>query len=153
MPSEAVWSCSPQTARSIALASREGVFAAVHAGWRGLVVGVIQEAADRLRDQGASQVFGALGPCIHAECYEFSESDLRRVAAALGDGVRSRTADGRPALDVPEAVAAALTAGGVTQVAGVEACTACGPGYFSHRARQDSGRQALVAWSSGPEGR
>jgi len=28
-------------------------------------------------------------------------------------------------------------------------CTACGGGRFSHRARADAGRLALVVWSSG----
>jgi copper oxidase (laccase) domain-containing protein len=104
-----------------------------------------------MRARGATSVYGALGPCIHAECYEFSEPELQLVVDVLGEGVRSRTADGRAALDVPTAVAAAMVAGGVTQVPGVDACTGCGGGYFSHRARRDEGRQAMVVWSTGTE--
>jgi YfiH family protein len=132
---------------SIALGSPEGVFAAVHAGWRGLVAGVVDRAARAMRAMGATELVGALGPCIHAECYEFSEVDLRGVAAVCGDAVRGRTSAGRPALDLPAAVASVLAGSGVRQVPGPAACTSCAAGYFSHRARGDRGRQALVVWS------
>lgn len=133
---------------AIALGSEEGVFAAVHAGWRGLVAGVVEATATVMRSLGATAVRGALGPTIHAECYEFGAGDLDAVAARLGDGVRGRTASGRPALDLPAAVAAALEGGGIQPVPGVDACTACHGAYFSHRARGDTPRQALVVWSA-----
>ena len=133
---------------SIALGSPEGAFAAVHAGWRGLVAGVVEEAAAALRALGATSVRGALGPAIHAECYEFGAADLDVVAGRLGDGVRGETTAGHPALDLPAAVAAALGRAGVEPVPGVDACTACGGPYYSHRARRDAGRQARVVWSA-----
>jgi polyphenol oxidase len=133
---------------AIALGSPEGVFAAVHAGWRGLVGGVVEEAVRAMRAMGAGEVVGALGPCVHAGCYEFSEDDLATVASRFGDGVRSRTAAGRPALDIPAAVSASLAASQATETAGIDSCTACAGGYFSHRARADTGRQALIVWSA-----
>ncbi len=135
--------CAP-----IALGSPEGVVGSVHAGWRGLMAGVVERAVEAMVGLGATEVVGALGPCIHADCYEFSGADLDRVAARFGDQVRGRTRSGRPALDLPAAVAAALAAAGAGQQAGVDACTGCAGGYFSHRARGDGGRQALVVWSS-----
>ena len=132
---------------SIALGSPEGVFGAVHAGWRGLVDGVVERAVGVMRANGATEVVGVLGPCIHPECYEFSPPDLDRVASRFGDQVRARTASGRAALDLPAAVAAALAAVGADQRLAA-ACTGCGGDYFSHRVRGDSGRQALVVWSS-----
>jgi polyphenol oxidase len=137
---------------SIALGSRQGVFGAVHAGWRGLVDGVVERAIATMETLGATEVVGALGPCIHPECYEFSGHDLDRVAARYGDGVRGRTSSGRPALDLPAAVSAALAAGGARQRPGMAACTGCSGGYFSHRVRGDVGRQALVVWSAGGGG-
>jgi copper oxidase (laccase) domain-containing protein len=134
---------------AIALGSREGVFAAVHAGWRGLVGGVVEAAVGAMRGLGATDVVGALGPCIHPGCYEFSEDDLAPVAGVYGRRVRGRTSSGRPALDVPATVSAALAAGGAAEAAGINACTACAGGYFSHRARAESGRQALIVWSAG----
>lgn len=154
-PGDALVSDSPECAlvvltadcASIALGSSEGVFGVVHAGWRGLAGDVVEGAVGAMRTMGATRVVGALGPCIHARCYEFSEDDLAGVAAVRGDGVRGLTAAGRPALDVPAAVSAALAASGAAEVVGIDACTACEGGYFSHRARGDGGRQALVVWS------
>ncbi len=134
--------CAP-----IALGSHEGVFGAVHAGWRGLVAGVVDRAVQSMRALGATEVVGAVGPCIHPECYQFSDDDLAAVVAVCGEGARSSTRDGRPALDLPAAVASSLAAAGVRQVRGRDACTACQRGYFSHRARGDGGRQALVVWA------
>jgi hypothetical protein len=133
---------------SVALGSPEGVFGAVHAGWRGLVDGVVEHAVAAMRQLGATDVVGALGPCIHAECYEFSPPDLDLVAARFGDHVRARTVEGRPALDLPVAVAAALTSAGAGLRFPAAPCTGCGGRHFSHRARGDVGRQALVVWSS-----
>jgi YfiH family protein len=135
--------CAP-----VALGSGEGVFAAVHAGWRGLMEGVVQEAVGAMRAMGATDVVGALGPCIHPGCYEFGEDDLARVVGRYGSGVRGCTAAGRPGLDLPATVSAALAASGAREIPGMEACTACSPGYFSHRARGDAGRQALLVWTS-----
>jgi copper oxidase (laccase) domain-containing protein len=135
---------------SIALGSPEGVFAAVHAGWRGLAAGVIEAAAAAVREAGASAVIGSLGPCIHAECYAFSSPDLSPLVVRYGDTVRGVTSAGGLALDLPAAVRAALAVAGVTEVPGIDRCTACDERYFSHRARGDTGRQALIVWRDGP---
>lgn len=133
--------CAP-----VALASPEGVMGAVHAGWRGLVSGIVERAVESMRKLGASAVRGALGPCIHPACYEFSSGDLDRVAERFGDSVRSTTAAGRPALDVPATVTRALENAGAEVTDGQDVCTACSPRHFSYRARSDRGRQALVVW-------
>jgi YfiH family protein len=133
--------CAP-----IALASDEGVTGAVHAGWRGLVAGVVDAAVGAMRDLGATEIVAALGPCIHAECYEFSHADLDAVAAAFGDGVRGTTAAGRPALDVPAAARSALERSGARLVHDADVCTACSTEHYSHRARAELERQAVVVW-------
>lgn len=133
--------CAP-----IALASAEGVIAAVHAGWRGLLGGVIERAVATMRGFGATDIEAALGPCIHAECYEFSEDDLAAVVAQLGETVRGTTASGRPALDVPAAVRVALEQAGVVLVHDLGICTSCSTEHYSHRARADKERQAVVVW-------
>ena len=125
-----------------------GSVAVVHAGWRGLVGGVIPAAVDAMRERGATSISAALGPCIHAECYEFDGPELDALVAEFGESVRSTTATGSPALDMPAAVRAALNAVDVALVLDVDACTSCTPGYWSHRARTDAQRQATVAWLS-----
>ncbi|MBW3626261.1 MAG: polyphenol oxidase family protein [Actinobacteria bacterium] len=132
--------CAP-----VALLGPAGV-GAVHAGWRGVVAGVVGAAVQRMRLLGPGAVRAVVGPCIRPCCYEFGADDLDRVATALGDGVRARTSDGRPALDLPGAVQRSLAAAGVADVVDEGVCTACSPRHWSHRARGDRRRQALVAW-------
>ncbi len=133
--------CAP-----VAFASPEGVIGVAHAGWRGLVAGVIEETVAAMRDLGARSVLAALGPCIHPECYAFGLSDLEAVVARLGPAVRSETSDGQPALDIPTAVAVALERAGAELVADAGICTACSSDHWSWRARQDRQRQATVVW-------
>lgn len=132
---------------AVALASPEGVIGAVHAGWRGVVAGVLEEAVAAMRAIGATHVDAALGPCIRPECYEFSEIDLDAAAARYGDHVRGRSAGGGPAFDMPAAVRGALEASDAALVHVDPGCTACGPAWFSHRARGDVERQAMVVWT------
>jgi copper oxidase (laccase) domain-containing protein len=109
-----------------------------------LLAGVLEAAVGQLRAGGAGAVQAALGPCIHAECYEFSPADLDAVAERLGPAARGVTAAGRPALDVPAAVRAALARAEVDLVHDADVCTGCSPDHYSHRASGDRQRQALV---------
>jgi polyphenol oxidase len=134
--------CAP-----VALVADEGVVAAVHVGWRGLVAGVVEAAAEAVRRAGGARMRAVVGPCIHACCYEFGAADVDRVAARYGDGVRGTTRSGRLALDMPAGVASALAAIPADLTRAGPGCTACGtPPMFSHRARGDSARQAMVVW-------
>jgi copper oxidase (laccase) domain-containing protein len=64
----------------------------------------------------------------------------------LGPEVAGTTAAGTPALDLPTGVRRALEAAGIDQIEFLGDCTACGGDAFSHRARGDGGRQAVLAW-------
>ena len=132
--------CAP-----VALASPEGVIGAAHAGWSGLAAGVLERTVEAMRGLGASRVHAALGPCIGPECNEFGEEDLERVATTVGRAVRSRTATGRLALDLAAGARTVLERQGAT-VDDLSVCTACGPGYYSWRARGEYQRQALIVW-------
>ena len=124
-----------------------GVAAIAHAGWRGLLEGVLANTVATMRELGAPSVEAALGPCVHAECYEFGADDLDAIAERFGASVRSETSTGAPALDVPAAVRAALAAVDVDLVEDASICTACDAGsYWSHRARGEVERQAGVVW-------
>ena len=110
-----------------------GAVAAVHAGWRGIMAGVLEAAVVEMRRRSKGPIRAVLGPCIHPECYEFSAADLEPLEARLGPEVAGRTAAGGLALDLPRAVRLSLTAAGVTDVTDVDVCTACSPDHFSHR--------------------
>jgi purine-nucleoside/S-methyl-5'-thioadenosine phosphorylase / adenosine deaminase len=123
-----------------------GAVGVVHVGWRGLADGVVDAAVGALRELDDGPIVARLGPCIRPRCYEFGADDLAAVAASCGEAVRATTAWGTPALDVPAGIAARLDALGVAEVDDVGTCTACSPRHWSHRARADQARQAVVAW-------
>lgn len=134
--------CAP-----VVLASPQGAVGVVHAGWAGLLAGVVAGAVKELRDLGAVDVKAVLGPCIHAECYEFGHDNLVDLTDRYGPSVAARTASGAPALDLPAAVKVALAEQGIDEVDDVGICTACAAtGYYSWRARRETERQAAVVW-------
>jgi len=120
--------------------------AVVHAGWRGLMAGVVDAAAHAVRALGDQPQVAHLGPCIRPGCYEFADAELTAVAARLGAEVRATTSWGTPALDLPGAVHLALAASGVRAIHDDSGCTACDRRWFSHRARAEAGRFATTAW-------
>jgi len=125
-------------------AEADRVVGAAHAGWRGLVGGVLERTVEAMRALGATDVVAHVGPHIRSRCYEFGGPELDEVAARYGDEVRARTAWGTPALDLSAAVRRALEPLGVA-VVDHGGCTACEPDrWFSHRARGDVGRQAAT---------
>lgn len=133
----------------VALQSPEGIVGAVHAGWRGLANGAIENAVAEMRSMGATSVEAMLGPCIRSECNEFGEAELADFVERWGPSVRSTTQWGTPSFDMVAAVEQICSSIDV-KLAGVDdACTACTTEYFSHRARKDKGRQVMLVWSTG----
>jgi YfiH family protein len=115
-----------------------GRLAVVHAGWRGLVAGVVEAAADAM---GASRATVALaGPSIGPCCYEVSEDVRAPATERFGETVmRGRN------LDLWAGAAAALRNAGVADASFAALCTRCeAERFFSHRAGS-AARQGLVA--------
>jgi YfiH family protein len=138
-----------QTADCVPLVlAGDGVVAVAHAGWRGLLAGVIDEAAAAVRSLADGRAVRAWrGPCIGPECYAFGADDLAPLADRFGPTVVGHTSRGLRALDLRAATAAALAMADIELVGADERCTACASATcFSHRARGDHGRHTLVAW-------
>jgi YfiH family protein len=131
-----------------------GVIGAAHAGWRGLETEVVQRTVEAMTDLGARRVTARVGPCICAECYEFGQADLTRLALRYGPDVVGATTEGTPGFDLRAATSAALVEAGVSTDRTVidDRCTATAVDdhgefeLFSWRARQDQGRQTSVIW-------
>ena len=123
----------------------DGAVGVVHAGWRGLAGGVVEAAVEALVTLGYPPLHAVLGPCIRGRCYEFGSSDLDQLADRYGPTVRSTTAWGTPALDVAAGIGVVCASFGI-ELLDESVCTACSSRHWSHRARGDSRRQALVAW-------
>jgi copper oxidase (laccase) domain-containing protein len=121
--------------------------AVVHAGWRGLLGGIVAEAAEALAVAGPPRA-ALLGPCISPAAYEFGTDDLAVIERRFGPAVVGRTASGTPALDLPAAVGAACVEAGWPEPPR-PSCTS-DTRWFSHRSRVDRGRQATVCWLESP---
>lgn len=116
----------------------------VHAGWKGIMAGVIEATSGQLRALGSEPLEVICGPCIQPGAYEFGSETLDEIEQRFGPGIRASTDGGRPALDMTATVAAACEAAG-WPVPSRPACTSAAE-FFSHRTRGDRGRQTTVAW-------
>lgn len=125
----------------------DGAVAMVHAGWRGLVGGVLEAGVravgDAVRGSGGGPgITAVVGPGAGACCYEVGE-EVHAALAPIGPTVR---AGGHA--DLPEAARLRLRAAGVDRVVVAGLCTICAPErFFSHRRDAgNTGRQGGAAW-------
>ena len=111
--------------------------ALLHAGWRGIVGGVIERGLQLVGDPWA----GWVGPSIHSCCYEVGPE----VVAAWTK--RDLPVPGDSCVDPGAAAAHILERAGVpTHMSPV--CTHHDRGYFSYRRDGVTGRQGAFAWLS-----
>jgi YfiH family protein len=129
----------------IALARTEGTpaVAVLHAGWKGLLAGIVAAGVDAL---GGGARTAAIGPAIGPCCYEVGEEVAAPYRERFGDDV----VHGRN-LDLWTSAERALTAAGVTDTVRFDRCTSCEEEwFFSHRRdRGVTGRQGVIAYVSG----
>jgi YfiH family protein len=149
VPGDGLWTDAPALpllalaadCMPIALARERGErpgIAVLHAGWRGLLTGVVEAGAAALGGRQAAAIGPAIGPC----CYEVGEEVAEPFRARFGhDVVHGRR------LDLWTAAERALRDAGVEHVERVDLCTACHPElFFSHRRDAGlTGRQGVVA--------
>jgi YfiH family protein len=118
-----------------------GAVAMLHAGWRGLAAGVLEEGVRAMRDVGAGdEIVAVIGPGAGRCCYEVGAE----VHAALGscDGAAGQ-------IDLHAIARERLLTAGVSRVRDLGICTICDRAFFSHRREgARAGRQAGVAWLS-----
>ena len=119
---------------------REPAVAILHAGWRGLLGGIV---AAGVRALGGGRLAAAIGPGIGPCCYEVGEEVAMPFREAFGDDV---VRDSR--LDLWASAERALRAAGVEDVHRFDLCTSCDEErFFSHRRdRGRTGRQGVIAY-------
>jgi YfiH family protein len=118
-----------------------GAVAMLHAGWRGLAAGVLEEGVRVLGELGdGEQIVAVIGPCAGPCCYEVGAE----VHAALPGAHRQ---GGK--IDLREIAHERLLGAGAAEVRDLKACTICDERFFSHRREgARAGRQAGLAWLS-----
>jgi hypothetical protein len=130
--------CAP-----IALATDSAV-AAIHAGWRGALAGVVEAGVAAVRALGSGPVRAAIGPCVCVHHYEFGADALAPLLARFGEQVAGTTGDGHLAFDLPRALQVALDDAGVDEVTDTRCCTVESADHYSYRRDGRTGRQAVV---------
>ena len=130
----------------VALAAGSAV-AMLHAGWRGLAEGIIEQGVQAVRELAGERapVTAAIGPGAGVCCYEVGEEVHQRFRS-FGEERRRG-----PNLDMKRIARGQLAAAGVSAVHDAGLCTICSPPslFFSHRRdRGLTGRQAGLVWLS-----
>jgi YfiH family protein len=125
---------------------------AAHAGWRGLLDGVLPAAVATLH-AAPGDVLAWLGPAIGQTAYEVG-SEVRDAFVARNWGAARRFAAndrGRWQADLYGLARDALAAAGVRDVHGGEFCTFTeAERFFSHRREAPCGRMATLIWLEPP---
>ena len=117
--------------------------AVLHAGWRGLLAGIVAAGTDAL---GGEKLVAAVGPAIGPCCYEVGGEVAAPFRARFGDDVVQQGH-----LDLWTSAERALRAAGVERIDRFDRCTACEPEtFFSHRRDAGvTGRQGVIAYVTG----
>lgn len=133
--------------------------AAIHAGWRGAVGGVIGASVTalcRVASVTPDRLVASVGPCIGQDAFEVGPEVLAAARAVLTDveTLARPGRDDRAHLDLGGLALALLAQAGVTRADRVGACTAINlDRYFSHRAEHgQTGRQlSAIARAEPPD--
>ncbi len=137
VPGDGLWSDEPgqpmlalsADCLTIAVARSNGdrpALAVLHAGWRGLLEGIVESGCAALGDAKLAAAVGpAIGPCCYEVGPEVAEPFEERFGAGLVHGCR---------LDLWSAAERALREAGCVDVHRFDLCTRCNPDlFFSER--------------------
>ena len=118
-----------------------GAVGAVHAGWRGTVSGIAAECIKKMCSLGAKaeNIRVAVGPAIHACCYEVGEDFVQSVIELAGEGMAQgfiKNAHGKLYADIVGMNRRIMLDVGIAieNIDICHMCTCCHPElFFSHR--------------------
>jgi YfiH family protein len=126
--------CAP-----VLLADQNGrAVAAAHAGWRGVVAGIVPRALHQLRAiSPQSKFLAAVGPCIGPDAFEVGPEVLDAFHSLLGDQAPIRRAlNGKGHVDLRAAISIQLERCGIPpeNIDSTDRCTVThADEFFSHR--------------------
>lgn len=128
------------------------VVGAIHAGWRGIMQGIIENAVDALKQRTQSDIMAWLGPAIGPKVYEVGEDvrgpfihhDLQAAYAFT-----ALPQSGKWLADIYKLAKLRLRLAGVKDIFGGEFCTYTDPErFYSYRREGETGRMATLIWLS-----
>lgn len=145
----------------VLISSSDGrVIGAAHAGWRGLLGGVLENTVDAMlvkaNKTDASQYLAWLGPAIGSEAFEVGEDVYRAfldcaqthsLPSLAGAFVAVDGKPGKYRANLYQLARQRLASKGLSHIYGGEFCTVRDQTYFfSHRRDGQSGRFAAFIW-------
>ncbi len=141
--------CSAMTADClpVILTNTQGTqVAAVHAGWRGLANGIIENALEMF----SGEVMAWLGPAIGPQAFEVGEDVLQAFVdfdSRAEQAFVPRNIEGKWLADMSKLATQRLNKAGVAQVFDSGLCTYQNPqDFYSYRRDGVTGRQATFIW-------
>jgi polyphenol oxidase len=147
-PGDGLWTDEPRVSMlalgadcvMMALARTNGdgpALAVLHAGWRGLIDGIVEAAAKAVGGRLAAVVGPSIGPC----CYEVGEDVATRFRERFGPSI---VRDGK--LDLWSAAEQAARDAGATAVERLDLCTSCNDDLFfsERRTGRPRGTQGVI---------
>ena len=130
------------------------VVAAAHAGWRGLVAGVLEATIHKM-DVSPDELLAWLGPAIGPNCFEVG--DEVRTAFVVHDPAAANAFLSQPSdkwlADIYTLARQRLQAAGVGAIYGGDFCTVSDTErFFSYRRDGITGRMASLIWLDSQSG-
>lgn len=129
-----------------------GVAAAVHAGWRGAVAGIVPNTLAVMRRRFGSQPTSlrmSIGPSVGSCCYEVDEPVLSRLRAGYADwrSLVQETKPGAARFNLRGLVRGQAQSAGVREegIYNVSLCTSCHPDLFYSYRRDGTARGTMVS--------
>jgi hypothetical protein len=126
--------------------------AAVHAGWRGVIAGVVPAAIRelcRVQSITPDKILAAVGPCIGFDAFEVGPDVLREFDRVFASAAPTRSnGNGKGYVDLRAAVRAQLQKAAIAEanIDMTDRCTYCdAEEFFSHRRERGvTGRMAAL---------
>ena len=128
------------------------VVAAVHAGWRGAVAGIVPDAIAAMTGRFGGEAAAlrmAIGPSAGACCYEVDEPVLSKLRDAFADWqeVIEERSSRKALLDLRELIRRQALSSGLEEhnIAAANACTMCHPNLFFSYRREGVVKSTMVS--------
>ena len=146
--------CSAMTADClpVILSDTKGTqIAAVHAGWRGLAGGILENAVEKFSNLDSdNQIIAWLGPAIGEDAFEVGNDVLEafvRFDPQAKLAFKAKAEPGKWLANMSQLATQRLMNVGVTSVIDSNLCTyADSDGFYSYRRDGITGRQATFIW-------
>ena len=121
--------------------------AAIHAGWKGLSKGVIEETVKKM-GLSPKRLLAYLGPCVSQDCFEVGAEVREEFLILHPDNALffKENSEQKWQADLPGLAEKKLRDLGINYVRFSGRCTVCDERFFSFRRESITGRFAVLIW-------